>query len=152
MSFLRLVHLHRDLLERFLRHQDALLDRRLDEAAALLESVRFDLRRHIREEEEWMLPLYRRADSPAGGSPSLFLSEHRKIEEALDRFGRELADLRSNPPNWRRKLLGLLEEQARFKNLLDHHDRREAEFLYPILDRVTNPEERETILRRCLGG
>lgn len=152
MSFLRLLELHRDLRERFLRHQEALLDQRFEDAAALFESLRSDLRRHIREEEELMLPLYCRADSPAGGSPSLFVSEHRKVEEALERFGREIAALRARPDDWRRRLLALLEEQARFKSLLDHHDRREAEFLYPILDRVASHDEREAILRRCLGA
>jgi len=46
-------------------------------------------------------------------------------------------------------ILRLLDRQATFKNLMEHHDQRETNILYPALDRVTPETERREILSRC---
>lgn len=146
-SFTELLDLHRRLLDRFLEHQLLLVDRDLPAARAALDGFAEALRRHARDEEELLLPIYgSRADPPAGGSVELFVGEHRKMSEALDRIASMLERTGDDP---RRRIVEILEEEARFKSLLDHHDRREREFLYPLLDRVTTEEERRALLERC---
>ena len=46
-----------------------------------------------------------------------------------------------------RALIALLYAEAQFKHLLQHHDLREENLLYPTLDRVASEEERQELLR-----
>lgn len=102
------------------------------EARALLRRFSDEIRAHIRYEEEQLLPIFRRAGRISGGAPELFINEHRKIEKALTRL------LRSR----RRDRVAIIEEEFRLKELLRHHDLREKNILYPVLDRVATPQER----------
>ena len=43
----------------------------------------------------------------------------------------------------------MFDEQALFKHLMQHHDRREENILYPTLDKVTSEEERLELLSKC---
>jgi hypothetical protein len=44
-----------------------------------------------------------------------------------------------------------MDRQAMYKHLVEHHDRREQNVLYPQLDRITSPEERAVLLEACPG-
>jgi hypothetical protein len=40
-------------------------------------------------------------------------------------------------------------QEAMFRWLIEHHDEREKQILYPTLDRATSSEERAAILKSC---
>ena len=149
LSFVSLLDLHKILKELFLQHQEALLDADLMRAVERLEEFERRLLRHIRDEEELLLPLYERAGAVPGGPPVLFTGEHKRMQELLAGFRQALSSLAQNSDGRKRGILWLLDRQATFKNLMEHHDLREAKILYPALDRVTSETERRDVLARC---
>jgi hypothetical protein len=117
----------------FLRHQEALLARDFAAAEALLAEFRAAVAHHIAAEEGEALPLYRAlGPAPPGGDADLIVAEHRKIEQLLARFAERLEEWRAREPE-PRDVIALLDAEAQFKHLMDHHDRRERSFLYPAL-------------------
>lgn len=149
-TFLKLLDVHARLNEYFLQHQEALLALDLPLALQRLRVYRRELLAHMRPEEEILLPRYVVGGVRPGGPLELFLGEHRKMLEFLDRFEATLERLRSEPGDLRRAIIALFDEQAMFKHLVEHHDLRERNILYPALDRVTTEAERRELLRRCL--
>ena len=149
LSFVSLLDIHKALQELFLQHQEALLDADLMRAGKRLEEFEGRLFDHIREEEELLLPVYERAGAIPGGPSVLFTGEHKRMQELLAGFKQALSSLKQDPGGRKRGILWLLDRQATFKNLMEHHDLREANILYPALDRVTSEAERRDILARC---
>lgn len=99
-------------------------------------------------EEEALLPLYgERTEIERGGATEFFYLEHGKMRRMLAHFRAELPKL-LGLPDPSRALLKLLDQQATYKHLVEHHDTREEKFLYPSLDRVTSEDEREELLGR----
>ncbi len=147
-SFLELLRVHEALDEAFLKHQEALMELRPLDALGWLEQVRGGIAAHVRDEEGELLPVYAaRAGRVEGGGPELFVAEHRKIQALLDELVASVRAMIENPPG-RRAVLLLFDRQILYKSLMEHHDLRERRFLYPILDRVTTPEERAAIFAR----
>lgn len=144
-SFNDLLDLHQRLDDLFLEHQRALLRLDLDGAATALGAYAAELLAHIRDEEALMLPLYKeRADIPVGGTVEIFRGEHEKLKRFLVLFAEEIEKIR-NLDDVERGVLFLIDSQHLFKRLLVHHDTRERQTLYPLLDEVTTPAERETL-------
>ncbi len=148
VSFVSLLAIHQDLTELFLQHQEALLDGDLAQARDRLEAFERALLHHMQDEEVLLLPLYERAGAIPGGPPILFTGEHKRMRELVARFKQDLSSLDQHPDGRKRGILRLLDRQAAFKNLMEHHDLREANILYPALDRVTSEAERREILAR----
>lgn len=144
-SFGELLALHRQLDELFFVHQRALLRLDLTEASKALELFESELRAHMQDEEELMLPIYReRAEAPVGGAAEIFLGEHQKLREFVRLFRAELINLHS-AKDLERGVLFLIDSQHLFKRLLVHHDTREKKILYPLLDQVTSEAERQRL-------
>jgi hemerythrin-like domain-containing protein len=151
-SFLQLLETHGQLDALFLSHQEALLSLDIDGATALLQEFEKGLRAHIRAEEELLLPVYRRAGPIPGGAPELFTTEHRKMLEYVEGFKETLRQLQNSSPTLKREIIALLDDQAQFKHLVEHHDLREHNILYPALDRVTDEGERRELLDKTEPG
>ena len=149
LSFVSLLDIHKVLKEVFLQHQEALLDGNLVRAEERLAEFERRLLHHIWEEETLLLPIYERAGAIPGGPPVLFTGEHKRMQELLAGFRQTLSSLEQDPDSRKRGILWLLDRQATFKNLMEHHDQRETNILYPALDRVTSDAERREILSRC---
>jgi hemerythrin-like domain-containing protein len=149
LSFVSVLEIHAVLQELFLQHQEALLSLDLARAQERLEEFERRLRRHIWEEEALLLPVYERSGPIPGGPPILFTGEHKRMTEMLEDFKQALASLARRPEEIKRGVLWLLDRQATFKNLVEHHNQREANLFYPALDRVTSEAERREILSRC---
>jgi hemerythrin-like domain-containing protein len=148
-TFLSLLATHQWLRERFLLHQERLLARDLEGAQAQLREFEVRLVAHIRDEEDLLLPVYARAGSIPGGPAVLFTGEHRKMEAFVGRFHRMLDWVVAHRAEEVQGILRTFDEQATFKHLMAHHDQREANILYPALDRVTSEDERADLLTRC---
>ncbi len=147
-SVLDALTLHEQLVELFLDHQDALLSVDVPTALARLDRYERLLLDHMRVEEDRWLPLYaERAGRPPGGPIELFLGEHRKMRAFLERFRETLGRIASEDEKMaRRSVLALFDRQAMYKHLVEHHDLREKNVLYPWLDRVTSADERAALL------
>lgn len=149
-SFLSLLETHEWLDEHFLLHQEALLAGDLSLALDLLKTVEEGQREHIRVEEELLLPVYERAGRIPGGDTRFYLNEHRKMLAILDGFMETLPRLvQEGSTNTRREIVGLFDQAYWFKRLLEHHDNREENILYPVLDQVTSEPERKALLKEC---
>jgi hemerythrin-like domain-containing protein len=148
-SFQSLVAVHRQLDELFLSHQEALLSMNIALASERLGVFEQALKQHMRDEEELLLPVYTRAGRIAGGPPEFFTGEHRRMLEFIDRFKLELNRLGECQEDLKRRIIRLLDQEAAFKNLVEHHDEREFNILYPTLDQVTDAAERKSILSKC---
>lgn len=57
--------------------------------------------------------------------------------------------IEKSPGERRREIIELFYRGYWFKRLLEHHDNREENILYPVLDRVTSEEARKDLLRKC---
>jgi hemerythrin-like domain-containing protein len=149
-SFLRLLIPHGELDELFALHQEALLSLDIPLAMERLQKFERILCRHMADEEELLLPLYReRAGCIPGGAVTLFQAEHRKMVQLVTQLREQLARLAEGPPDLKRQVIHLLDQESLFKHLVEHHDLREQNFLYPTLDRVTSRAERRELLARC---
>lgn len=148
-SFLILLETHERLNELFLLHQEALLVPDIRLALERLLDFERELLAHMQFEEERLLPVYQRAGRIPGGAIEFFTGEHKKMRLFLDRFKETLRQLDAQPPDLKRKIIKLFDDQAMFKHLVEHHDLREQNILYPTLDRVTSEDERQALLRRA---
>lgn len=151
MTFLRLLDIHRALDELFFEHQAALIGLDFGRARSRLAEYRSELVEHMRYEEEVLLPVYERAGAIPGGPIELFTGEHRRMMEFIDRFTEAAVQLeRASDPV--RGVIALLDDEAVFKNLCQHHDQRERNILFPALDRVTGESERADLTARGMAA
>jgi len=124
---------HKAFAELLRRHQEALVSLLFVQALADLEEFSRRLRRHVQSEEQTLLPAYASLDRlPRRGDPRFFVEEHRKIEDQLSEI---LSMMRSMQPHAgaARAVVSLLEKEIRFRSLLEHHERREEQILFPRL-------------------
>lgn len=151
-SFSDLLKLHKQLDGLFQEHQRALLRLNLDLATELLAEYEQKLLKHIRDEEQLLLPLYReRVTAPVGGTVEIFLGEHEKLREFVRLF-KEYMDKTRHVDDLEMGVLFLIDSQHLFKRLLVHHDTRERKMLYPLLDENTTAAERRILFARMELG
>lgn len=113
-------------------HQEALLGFEFSSALGKLEEFARRLRQHVRAEDEMIAAGEPGSQSwPRAANPELLRAEHRKIEEKLDDLLSSVRGLSRGSS--RRAVLGILERGLRFKSLIEHHVRREEEYLLPAL-------------------
>lgn len=140
---------HRALQKLILLHQQSLVSWQLEEARRFLEDFEQDLKKHIQIEDDFLFPLYCEiVPHPAGGAPEFFKIEHQKILWYLQRLSEKLDHLLLLPDSSERCLLliAIIEEESRFKHLMEHHELREENIMYPLLDRRLDPEKQKEIL------
>lgn len=148
-SFLRLLETHKAIMEIFFSHQEALLRGDFPLALKRLQQYERKIKQHIREEEDFLLPVYVRGGKVPGGDATLFTGEHQRIVEFIERLKKLLPRTKRRGKLAARKTLEILYQEAMFRWLIEHHDEREKQILYPVLDRVTSPLERQSILKKC---
>jgi hemerythrin-like domain-containing protein len=97
------------------------------------------LDRHIRLEEEVLFPLFEARTGIEGGPTAVMRAEHREIRQglALMRGGIAAEDA------------AVYEEGLTFlRSVLPDHNSKEEHVLYPTVDRVLAPKEREAVAAR----
>lgn len=148
-SFLVLMDLHRALDGKLAEHQVGLVLGKMDDAVLSWREFSSGLARHATDEEQHLLTLYAsRGPLPPGGTVELFLAEHNKIRSFLQEISALMDVLAAADALDGRKIIQLIEREYELKRLLEHHDMREKNFLYPLLDQRTTPEERRLLLAR----
>ena len=150
-SFIKLGKVHEWLDGLFLAHQTALLSLDLSEARRCLDFYEANLLMHIKDEEELLIPTYgARASDIPGGAVEFFTGEHKKILGFIAEFHKMLKPLRSQKKlQLKHGIIQLLDREAMYKGLLQHHHAREHNVLYPWLDWLTTEVEREKLLEQC---
>jgi iron-sulfur cluster repair protein YtfE (RIC family) len=144
---LGLLALHHELDKLLASHQACLVQGTVADAIVVWNQFREALTEHADDEEQRLFPLYQeRVTIPAGGSIELFNAEHNKIRAFLSEISGRLQDLTPVIRPEAHLIVAIIEREYELKRLLEHHDMREANFLYPLLDRCTTPEEREKLL------
>ncbi|MHB2019319.1 MAG: hemerythrin domain-containing protein [Candidatus Xenobia bacterium] len=122
-----------------------MLQHRMTDAVQVLDAYRRGLYCHMVAEEAFLFPIYliRHGEVP-GGTMELFDAEHHKLEEWVENLLQMTLALGPTPSL--PALLHLLEQEFRFKHLMEHHSRREENLLYPALDRVLSETERAEVI------
>jgi hemerythrin-like domain-containing protein len=144
-----LLKVHEDLKELFLSHHMALLALDIELAHERLLQFRREIEEHMHVEEELLLPVYNRAGRIPGGPVEFFTGEHKRLLEFLSRFDEQLTQMKSSSENPAREIIELFDGEAVFKSLLEHHDLREQNIFYPVLDEITTEQERQQLLSKC---
>ncbi|HXG60064.1 MAG TPA: hemerythrin domain-containing protein [Planctomycetota bacterium] len=149
-TLLELMGVHESLRERFAEHRDLVVGLEFGKALESLEVFERELVDHMRAEEKHILPLYeRRVGRIPGGDPQFFHLEHRNLLRNLSALKEALGRLAGDRGAGRRQAHEFLHREALFLHLLEHHDGREKNILYPSLDRVLTDGEREALLAVC---
>lgn len=130
----RLLGVHRELDELFVLHGEALLERELELAQALLLAYRALLFMHLEHEEAQLLPLYAELGPRARFPLVLYRGQHEKIRGMLDALVTATAALEGDSRAVRRAILALFDRHTTFKHLLEHHDGAERDGLFAALD------------------
>lgn len=146
-SFSQLIEIHTELEDVFLLHQEALTLLALDAARELLEIHGQLLLLHMRHEEELLLPVFDRAGPVQKWPRVLYTGQHEKMRGMLERVRESLDEMCQKPPlRARRSMIRVLDYEATYKHLVEHHEGAEREGLFPIADTLATPEERRTLL------
>lgn len=124
----RLLEQHVAFGDLFARHQEALLDRRLEEAVRLLEEYAERLREHIALEERDLLPKCASLGS-VRWPPAVYRAEHRRIDQLLVKTTGRLRRLGRHGVE-AAVLISILDEERTLKRLVEHHHEREEMALF----------------------
>ncbi len=152
-TFLEFDQMHSELDDIFLRHQEELFAERLSDASQLLNRFERLLLLHMRHEEQRLLPAFEaqrsQQDALRGLPAEVYVLEHRKIRGRLTELKQRLEELGVQRQPSTRDLIALLDLECGFKQLLDHHNRREHNLLYPDSDKLISEDERTAMLEQC---
>ena len=143
-----LKRVHHLIDEMFFDHQKALIHFEFNKALTLLEMYETVLLRHMQDEEMVLLPVYsERAKFAGAGAPKLFFDDHEKMRKFVELFKKKTVDLRRSI-DLDKALLQLLDREAFYLRLCSHHDKRETDFLYPILEEILSDDEKYDLMSR----
>lgn len=148
---MRMMDVHAGIGEKLAVHRDLVVGLEFGKALAALEEFERALRDHMGAEEEHILPLYeaRVKPAPLGGDPEFFRLEHRNLLKNLGEITAKLRTLAADPKAGRRQAHEFLDSEHMFLHLLEHHDARERNVLYPELDRRLSESERRELLEKA---
>jgi iron-sulfur cluster repair protein YtfE (RIC family) len=142
-----LLDAHEGFDESLLQHQEALVRGDLASARELVAELQEELHTHIRHEEERLLPvLEERGGWSRIGEPRYYREEHEKIRVMVAALVEATSLLDATDPGLHRDIALLIGREQAFRSLLEHHDDRERQGLFPDLAKVTSPEEQARLL------
>jgi len=99
-----------------------------------------ELERHIIWEEDILFPVFERKTSNKDAGPtSVMRMEHIQIKDHLQKIQRKLRAKKIQDPCG--------EEVALFK-LLESHNQKEENILYPGIDNLTSEQEKDQMIKR----
>jgi iron-sulfur cluster repair protein YtfE (RIC family) len=149
-SLLEMMGVHRDLFELFAVHRDHVVGLEFGRALEALETFERELRSHMDAEERHILPVYeKRVGAVTGGDPQFFYLEHKNLLRNLETAKAELRRLAQDPKAGRRQAHEFIAAESMLLHLLEHHDLREKNVLYPKLDEALSADERAALLEAC---
>ncbi len=132
---------HKYLQELLLLQQEALLERDIGLALGFWQLHRQMLQLHVHLEEELFLPALEQFVASPSWEPAIYRAEHARVLAMGDKLGKLLLGY-SETGLQRRAVIGLLDKQRSYKNLLEHHEEREEKALLCELDCGLDSEQR----------
>lgn len=149
-SFVELDRMHVELDAHFQAHQEHLVLFDVPAATEALQRFAALLALHMEQEERHLLPLYAGVPSSAKRDQAdVYRLEHRKLEQLIDNLHVALAGIDAKPTP--AEVIHLLERGTLIKHVMEHHGARERALLYPALDSLAAPSQRDRIIRECLA-
>lgn len=115
-------------------HQEALLERDCALAADIWQAWFERLRAHARAEEAWLLPCLESAAWEAPWPARVYRAEHARLQQLADAHRAALAERAAGKGPGRRETLGLIAAARRVADMSAHHEQREEEGLFPLLE------------------
>lgn len=107
-------------------------------ATEAFKAFKSGLQRHIVWEEDLLFPLWENKTGMSDSGPTpVMRNEHRQIGQLLEAIHGKVAA--QNPDSDQ-------EEQA-LLDILGSHNRKEERALYPAIDQVAGPEDRDTVFQ-----
>ena len=136
---------HRALEQALERHRIEVMRCDLASARSSFASFADLLRRHIDDEETLIRPWHEAAGAeappPRGGSADIVDREHDKLRRHLEEVDRRLSAL--TEASSAASFLALLDRQKVLVDLLEHHDTRETDLVYPCVEAAMPADARE---------
>lgn len=130
-----LVEAHDRVENIFAEHQKAIVNGSLAEAAAHFRAFRSIVMEHLDMEETCLLPAYLENPAPPrGGGVEIFRAEHRQIARFVEALGDVVEGWTAAAKLSAGEVIRLIEDERVLKHLLEHHDLRKRQYLYPWLN------------------
>lgn len=102
-------------------------------------AFKFGLQRHITWEENFLFPAFEDKTNMRDAGPTVVMRmEHREIAEHLEAIHQKVKDSNPNSDAEEKKLLDVLQS----------HNGKEENILYPTMDRMLNDQERMVIFEK----
>ena len=95
------------------------------------------LERHIRWEEEILFPIFQRKTGIIEGPVAVMEDEHRQILNILEHINLKIENNDSSSNRFEHDLMVIM----------GHHNVKEENVLYPVLDHLLTQDEKETLVR-----
>ncbi len=112
----------------------------IERAESIFLSFKSELERHIIWEEDILFPVFERKTGIKDGGPtSVMRIEHIEIKKYLQEIKRKLHVKKIQDP--------CKEEVALFK-VLESHNQKEENILYPGIDNLTSEQEKEQMIKQ----
>lgn len=118
---------HRICGQRLESTADAVEQGNWDGASESCASLRTELARHIRLEEDVLFPAFEQASGTTDGPTAVMQTEHARIATLLDKLAASIDQ---------RKPDDFESAYMRFNTLMREHNRKEEQILYPACDRL----------------
>ncbi|MCS4503741.1 hemerythrin domain-containing protein [Arhodomonas aquaeolei] len=115
-------------------HQEALLERRCAVAVEIWDAWFERLRAHARAEEAWLLPCLESADWETPWPARVYRAEHARLQQLAGAHRAAVAEHAAGNGPGRREALGLIAAARRVADMSAHHEQREEEGLFPLLE------------------
>jgi hemerythrin-like domain-containing protein len=139
---------HHHINKLFSAHQKLLMHGDINQAFDVLIDLKKYVSNHMKAENDYLLPLYKKYISPIpiGGAVEFFTHEHNKIDRSLEKFAGKSSKLIRTTNGSELDIVRLFDQYYIFKQLLDHHHTREDTILFRSLDKVLDEIEKKEIM------
>lgn len=135
LGFSALLEAHAAIDDALLLHEEALLLLDVELAIELLAAHGRLLAVHMRHEEDVVLDAFRHVPPVKKWPVVLYTGQHEKLLWHLARMTQSTLQLRAlSGSTLRRAAITLLDLEATYKHLHEHHDGAEREGLFPLVD------------------
>ncbi len=139
-----LLHEHTEFDDALAEHQRALVRGDLEVARDAFRRFSLALSHHARMEDEVVFPVYAPIGAGVvGGGLELLAAEHSKLGRVIESMSSELDELVA--PLSPETLVRWIEREQMLKHLLQHHDQRERNLVYPALDAALDEGARRAL-------
>ena len=112
----------------------------IERAKSIFLFFKSELERHIIWEEDILFPVFERKTGIKDGGPTSFMRmEHIQIKDRLQEIQRKLHA---------KKIQDLCEEEVALLKLLESHNQKEENILYPGIDNLTSEQEKDQMIKQ----